>query len=127
MVRYNNIGVWVRSSMFLYRHSGVRSCILTCILTFNKQDLTPITLLAKQLLIHGFNHSERPGALNKMIAVHNFHNAVEVALRCIFLKYEIRGEKQLNIEFGAMLNDIDNHQLFRDKGIKLPYRQELRI
>lgn len=83
-------------------------------------------LLAKQLFLHGLDHSKRPGALNKMIAVHNFHNAIEVVLRSIFLKYEIRPEKQLNIEFEVMLNEIDNHSSFREQGIKLPYRQELR-
>ena len=62
-----------------------------------------------------------------MIAVHNFHNAIEVVLRAVLLHHEVRGEKQLNIEFEAMLNDIDNHQAFRDSEIKLPYRQELRI
>jgi hypothetical protein len=83
-------------------------------------------LLAKQLFLHGLDHSKRTGALNKMIAVHNFHNAIEVALRSIFLRYEIRGEKQLNIEFEAMLNEIDNHELFKKQAIRLPYRQELR-
>jgi hypothetical protein len=83
-------------------------------------------MLAKELFLHGFDHSNRPGSLNKMIAIHNFHNAVEVALRSILLKYEIRGEKQLNIEFEAMLNEIDKYQAFKDRELKLPYRQELR-
>jgi hypothetical protein len=83
-------------------------------------------LLAKQLYLHGLDHSKKAGALNKMIAVHNFHNAIEIALRAIILYYEIRAEKQLNIEFEVMLSDIDNHQDFKDQGIKLPYRQDLR-
>ena len=83
-------------------------------------------LLAKQLYEHGLDHSNKAGPLNNMIGVHNFHNAIETVLRAILLQYEVRGEKQLNIEFETMLNDIDNHGAFRDRGIKLPYRQELR-
>jgi len=83
-------------------------------------------LLAKQLFLHGLDHAERLGQLNKMIAVHNFHNAIEVTLRCILIKYEIRAEKQINVEFEVMLNEIDKYPPFRDKGIKLPYRQEIR-
>jgi hypothetical protein len=84
-------------------------------------------LLAKQLYEHGLDHSNNAGPLNNMIGVHNFHNAIEIVLRTILLHYEVRGEKQLNIEFETMLNDIDNCEIFRDAGIKLPYRQELRI
>lgn len=83
-------------------------------------------LLAKQLYLHGLDSSFKAGALNKMIAVHNFHNAIEVVLRAIFLQHEIRAEKQLNIDFESMLNEIDNHQKFKDAERRLPYRQEIR-
>jgi hypothetical protein len=82
-------------------------------------------LLSKQLYLHGLDHSHRAGALNKMIAVHNFHNAIEIVLRAVFLHYDIRPDKELNIAFGAMLSEIANHQDFRSKGIKLPYHREL--
>ena len=88
--------------------------------TFNR------LLLAKQLYLHAFDHSNKAGAINKMISVHDFHNAIEIALRAIFLQYEIRAERQLNITFEAMLNEIDNYPQFKSQGIKLPYRQELR-
>jgi len=84
-------------------------------------------LLAKQVYEHGLDHSNKAGSLNNMIGVHNFHNAIEIVLRAILLHHDVRGEKQLNIEFETMLNDIDNWHVFRDRGIKLPYRQELRI
>ena len=82
--------------------------------------------MSKQLYLHGLEHAETNGELNKMIAVHNFHNAIEIALKAILLTYDIRGEKQLNIEFEVMLNQIDNHNDFKAENIKLPYRQELR-
>ncbi|MGH9822946.1 MAG: hypothetical protein ACREDR_06815 [Blastocatellia bacterium] len=83
-------------------------------------------LLAKRLYLHGLEHSRMVGALNKMIAVHNFHNAIEIVLRAIFLRYEIRAEKQLNIEFETMLSEIDSHPTLKDRGQRLPYRQEMR-
>jgi len=83
-------------------------------------------LLAKQLYLHGVDHSHKAGPLNKMIAVHNLHNAIEIVLRAIFLHHEIRIDRELNIEFEVMLNQIDQHQSFREDGIRLPYRQELR-
>lgn len=83
-------------------------------------------LLAKQLYLHGLEHSYIKGSLNKMISIHNFHNAIEITLRAIFLQYEIRAEKQLNIEFEVMLKEIDNFDSFKKSGKRLPYRQELR-
>ncbi len=83
-------------------------------------------LLSKEIYLHGLGHSRADSPLDKMIAIHNFHNALEIALRSIFLHHEIRPEKQLNIDFESMLNEIDSHEVFRQKNIKLPYRQELR-
>ena len=83
-------------------------------------------LLSKELYLHGLGHSNSKSSLDKMIAVHNFHNSLEIALRSIFLHYEIRPEKQLNIDFESMLNEIDSYKLFKERKIKLPYRQELR-
>ena len=83
-------------------------------------------ILSKQLYMHGLEHSNANGDLNKMIAIHNFHNAIEISLRSIILGYEIRAEKQLNIGFESMLNEINNYDKFKQEGKKLPYRQELR-
>ena len=50
-------------------------------------------LLAKQVFLHGIGHSEQAGSQNKMIVIHNLHNAIGIVLRAIFLHYEIRAEK----------------------------------
>ena len=76
--------------------------------------------------MHGIELSKNTDALSKMIAVHNFHNAIEITLKSIFLYHEIRAEKQLNIEFETMMSEIDSHQAFKDLGKKLPYRQDMR-
>ena len=83
-------------------------------------------LLAKQMFSHGLEHSLITSPLSKMIAIHNFHNAIEIALRAIFLHFEIRPEKELNIGFENMLGEIDKYPEFKAKGVKLPYRQEMR-
>ncbi|MDD1778983.1 MAG: hypothetical protein LUQ65_12530 [Candidatus Helarchaeota archaeon] len=83
-------------------------------------------LLAKQLYLHGLDHSRKLGALNAMIAVHNFHNAIEIVLRAIMLKYDIRPEKKMNIEFEVMLNEIDKNKTLVAMGKQIAYRQELR-
>lgn len=82
-------------------------------------------LLAKQLYQHGLSHSRKEGALNKMIAVHNFHNAIEILLRSVLLHYDIRPDKELNVTFEVMLNYIDTFKDFKEKGLKIPYRQQL--
>lgn len=83
-------------------------------------------LLSKEFFLHALGRSEVPGALNKMIAVHNFHIAIEITLRAIMLHHHIRTEKTLNLEFETMLSEIDNHLPFKQSNQKLPYRQELR-
>lgn len=99
-------------------------------MTIIKPENKPVTLrrllLAKKFFLHGLDHSNKIGDINKIIAVHNFHNAIEIALKAIVLNYEIRTEKQLNIDFESLLNQIDNHQEFKDQGQRLPYRQEVR-
>ena len=82
-------------------------------------------LLARQLYLHGLDHSHKAGALNKMIAVHNFHNAAEMVLRAVLLHYHIRTEKQLNLDFESMLNEIDKAPVFTDRNVRLPYRREM--
>jgi hypothetical protein len=81
-------------------------------------------LLAKEFYSHALDRSLNAGALGKMIAVHNFHVAIEITLKSILLHYEIRTEKTLNIDFDSMLSEIDNH--FKTAKKKLPYRQEIR-
>jgi hypothetical protein len=83
-------------------------------------------LLAKQLFQHGLEHSQKSDPLDKMIAVHNFHNAIEITIKAIMLFFEIRSEKQLNLDFESMLNAVDKFDDFKVKDRKLPYRQEIR-
>lgn len=83
-------------------------------------------LLAKQLYLHGLDHSNKAGVLNNMIAVHNLHNAIEIALKAIISHHDIRIDKPpYRINFEDMLQAIDSHPAFKDEEIKLPYRKEV--
>jgi hypothetical protein len=59
------------------------------------------------------------------MAVHNFHIGIEIILKAILLKYEIRAENALDISFDGLMADIEKHQGFKDKDKKLPYRQQI--
>lgn len=59
-----------------------------------------------------------------MVAVHHFHNAVELTLRAIILKERIRPESELrNTNFEAMLNWVLEYG--SDSNIDLPHRQHI--
>jgi len=83
-------------------------------------------LLAKQFYLHAIEQSRAADSLNRLVAIHNFHIAVEILLKAILLEHGIRSDKTLNIDFEQMLSDIDNHPPFKANQIRLPLRQELR-
>ena len=80
-------------------------------------------LLSKQLYLHGLSHSHIEGELNKMIAVHNFHNAIEITLKAILLAYDIKLKRDLNNTFEFLLKEIDKY--FEQENKKLPFRNQL--
>ncbi len=82
-------------------------------------------LLSKQLYLHGVEHSNNMDALGRMIAVHNFHNAVEITLRAIASKYGIdKGKGPIN-EFERLWNAVDEYPPFKEKKLLLPLRDEV--
>ena len=91
------------------------------------RDTLKRLLLAQALYQHGLEHSRSPGALNKMIAIHSFHNALEVALRAIMFQYDVGGEHKAQDEFMAMIGEIDRFSLFQEHGKRVPYKSELRV
>ncbi|MFC4892679.1 hypothetical protein ACFPDQ_06410 [Pseudofrancisella aestuarii] len=83
-------------------------------------------LLAKEFYLNGVESAHKKDPLNRMIAVHNFHISIEIAVKSILLRYGIRGDKTLNIDFESMLNAVDGFDDFKKRNLKLPYRQEIR-
>ncbi len=79
-------------------------------------------LLAKEFYLQAKENSRKVDSVSKMMAIHNFHIGIEITLKAIILKYGIRTDKQLNIDFESMMSEISNK--ITDK--KVPFRQELR-
>ncbi len=84
-------------------------------------------LLAKMMFEHGREHSEKPDPLGKMLAIHHLHIAVETTLKCIMLHFDIRAERELNIEFERLLNEINDLEQFKKDNRKLALRREMRV
>jgi hypothetical protein len=61
--------------------------------------------------------------MNKIIAVHHFHNAMEIALKTICSHYSISLDEALG--FPKLIEKIDAHPSLKDKDLKLPQRQRL--
>ncbi len=82
-------------------------------------------LLAKEFHLNACELAKKTDQLSRMMAVHNFHIGIEIILKAILLKYEIRAENALDISFDGLMADVDNHQEFKNKDKKLPYRQQI--
>ena len=50
-------------------------------------------ILAKTLFLHGSSHATREDEVSRMLALHNFDNAIEILLKCIASKRGIKFEK----------------------------------
>lgn len=83
-------------------------------------------MLAKQFYLNAVEQYRVPGSLNRLMAIHNFHIAVEIVLKAILIEHGIRSDKTLNVDFEQMLSDIDNHPPFKASQTRLPLRQEMR-
>src|SRR5262245_5200715 len=94
----------------------------------NADDSGKVTLrrllLAKQLFLHAAEHAKKHNDVDKIIAVHNFHNSIEVTLKSVLFFYAISTSKGFNIDFETLTKDIDEH--FKGHSVQLPYRSDLR-
>jgi hypothetical protein len=61
-------------------------------------------LLAKQLFEHGIDHANKDGAINRMIAIHNIHNSIELILKTIAMKLKVAFEKDPH--FDKLIGDV---------------------
>ncbi len=78
-------------------------------------------LLAKMMYEHGREHSEKPDPLSKMLAMHHFHNAVEITLKCIFNERGVKTNINLRrLGFEPLWDAIDKH--LKEEGLELPAR-----
>ena len=52
-------------------------------LSLNKNELNQL-IISKQIFLHGLEHSTKSGQIDRMIAIHNIHNSIEIIIRTIF-------------------------------------------
>lgn len=72
-------------------------------------------ILAKMLYLHGCSHASREDTVSRMLAIHHFDNAIEMALRCAATKQGIQTEKK-QLYFEDLLQKINS----------LPLKEQMR-
>lgn len=81
-------------------------------------------VLAKAMYEHGLSSAKNAGALAKMIAVHSFHNAVEITLRAIALHHGIAlPQPAASVGFATLVQEIDRRS--KSGGPGVPLRQQI--
>jgi hypothetical protein len=93
------------------------------------EDKTMLRLLmAKELYLHGLEHSTMNGLRDRMIAVHNLHASIELVLRTILIRYEICPGKEFEVRFSEIPEKIKNHKGSWKRGMNsLPRLSELKF
>lgn len=51
-------------------------------------------ILAKMLYLHGYSHAADEDIVSRMLAIHHFDNAIELALRCMATRQGIQSDKK---------------------------------
>lgn len=72
-------------------------------------------VLAKKLYLHGCSHASNKDEISRMLAIHNFDNAVEMILKCIAIKKSV-SSNQKYFYFEELLNKIKD----------LPFKEQIR-
>lgn len=83
-------------------------------------------IISKRLYTHGELHSLSSSSMDRMLAIHHFDNSVEISLKNILLKYKIKPENELKINFDTLWASVNNYELFRKQNQKLPYESEMK-
>jgi hypothetical protein len=76
-------------------------------------------ILAKKLYLHGCSHSFKKDEISRMLAIHNFDNAIEMILKCIATKYNIVSSSKREFKFKDLWDEIQK------KDINLPLKDQL--
>lgn len=76
-------------------------------------------VLAKKLYLHGCKHSSKKDEINRMLAIHNFDNAIEMILKCIATKYDIVSSSRQEYKFKDLWSEIQK------KGVNLPLKDQM--
>ncbi|MBK5190071.1 MAG: hypothetical protein JJE19_01025 [Methanosarcinales archaeon] len=83
-------------------------------------------IISKRLYTHGELHGLSSSSMDRMLAIHHFDNSVEITLKNILLKYGIKTENELKINFDTLWASVNNYGPFRTQNQKLPYESEMK-
>lgn len=72
-------------------------------------------VLAKCLYLHGCSHASYKDSVSRMVAIHHFDNAIEIALKCVAAKQDIKPRDKY-FYFEELLEKVDG----------LPLREQVR-
>ncbi len=83
-------------------------------------------VLAKKLYLHGCSHASNKDEISRMLAIHNFDNAVELVLKCIATNYDIQTKKKsLDFRFKDLWNEINQDEDYKKKNEMLPLMEHM--
>ncbi len=75
----------------------------------NKNEINQL-IISKQIFLHGIEHSKKSGQINRMIAIHNIHNSIEIMIRTILYhsdkKYSDKKFDELIGEANVVYKDL---------------------
>jgi len=80
-------------------------------------------VLARELYDHAQEHAAGIAPVDRMIAIHNFHNALEVMLKTVIKHQEISLNRDPN--FRGLQKAIDDFPENKKNGIEVPFKAEL--
>ncbi|MGB2728339.1 MAG: hypothetical protein WBD09_07665 [Halobacteriota archaeon] len=83
-------------------------------------------VLAKKLYLHGCSHASNKDEISRMLAIHNFDNAVELVLKCVATNYDIQTKKnRLDFGFKDLWNEINQDEDYKKKNEMLPLKMQM--
>lgn len=82
-------------------------------------------LFSKELFLHGREHNERGGSFNRMIAVQNVHNAVELLFRTILYACHADPKGGNDPGFEDLMKKVEDTTYFKEHRLFIPSRTDL--
>lgn len=83
-------------------------------------------LISKQFYEHGKLHSFEKDSMDRQIAIHHFDISVEIVLKNILLKHNIKSLNELKVSFDNLWAYVNNASEFKKKKILLPYESQIK-
>lgn len=87
------------------------------------QTITRRLILAKHMFLHGAEHITHVGDLNKILAIHHFHNAVEIVLKAVCTHFGIHYDEKT--KFHELIRGIETNEHVKGANLAIPNKAKL--